>query len=207
MSVSAFPLQWPVNRPRRPNAQRKTATFGKKVDNGTRKRTDPLTIYDAVKRLQNELDMIGARYPTISTNVETRLDGLPRSDRAAPEDPGVALYFTLGDKPHCMPCDTYTRVADNMAAIAAHMAATRLIERHGVASVAEMFAGFQALPAPGKADSQQWFNVLGFDARAALTEIDIRERYRRLAKERADSEPALRELNVARDEALKAVRS
>jgi phenylpropionate dioxygenase-like ring-hydroxylating dioxygenase large terminal subunit len=37
-----------------------------------------------------------------------------------------------------MPCDRYTRVADNIAAIAAHIDATRAIERHGVDDCADL---------------------------------------------------------------------
>lgn len=205
-AAQRYPLQWPHGRKRR--TVRKDAQFNKKVDSGKGYLdTKSLSVADAMKRLMDELDRINARNTVLSTNLELRLDGTLRSDRSPPADPGVALYFSLGDKPHCMPCDTYNRVADNIAAIAAHVNATRLIERHGVATVAEMFTGFEALPAPGKADSQQWFHVLGFDTSEPLSEEIIRKRYRRLAMERAGSEHALRELNVARDEALKVWKS
>lgn len=206
MSVSAYPLQWPAGRPRK--SSRKRATFGKKVNNGRWTEPRDLTVADALGRLQDELDKVGARHPVVSTNLETRLDGLPRSGQAEPRDPGVALYFQLGGQPHCMPCDTYDRVADNIAAIAKHIEATRAIDRFGVASVREMFTGFQALPAPGA--KRPWREVLGFPPASNPDREGIEIAYRSKAKSAhpdlpGGSHDAMTELGLARDEALKAV--
>lgn len=209
-TVAPYPLQWPAGRPRKPADHRKRASFGKKAYNGSWMSKSDLSVADALRRLQNELDRLGARYPVVSTNIETRLDGMPRSDRREPDDPGVVLYFDLGGKPHCMPCDTYDRVADNIAAIAKHIEATRAIDRFGVATVHEMFAGFEALPAPGAAHSQQWWIVL--QVQQTATEAEIQSAYRRRAAEVHPDRPggsaaAMSELNVARDQALKARRA
>lgn len=209
MSVSAHPLQWPAGRPRKPAAQRKQGRFNKKQNNGRWNEAKALTVADAMDRLQDELDIVGARYPVVSTNLETRLDGRPRSGQREPDDPGVALYFDLGGEPHCLPCDTYTTVADNMAAIAAHIAATRAIERHGVASMKEMFAGFQALPPPGQAESAKWWRVLRVEPDA--TEAEIRSAWRKRAEEvhpdrAGGSSAAMAEVNAARDEALREIK-
>lgn len=209
MSVSAYPLQWPAGRPRKEH--RKRAAFGKRVNNGKWDETKDLTVADAISRLQQEIDRLGARLPVISSNLEPRLDGLPRSGQSEPRDPGVALYFDLNGKPHCMPCDTYDRVADNIAAIAKHIEATRAIDRFGVATVAEMFTGFAALPAPGA--KRGWREVMDFmpgDDPQITVEV-IESRYRRLASTRHPDRPGgshdkMAELNAARDEALKAVR-
>jgi len=208
MSVSAYPLQWPTGRPRK--TSRKRATFGKKAHNGRWQETKSLTVADALGRLQDELDRVGARQPIVSSNLETRLDGLPRSGQAEPCDPGVALYFQLGGQPHCMPCDTYDRVADNIAAIAKHIEATRAIDRFGVASVKEMFTGFQALPAPGA--RRPWREVLLFGPEMLRPNRDmVEKRFRELAKERhpdaGGSADAMSELNAAKAEALKEIDS
>lgn len=208
VSVSAFPLQWPAGRLRKAASQRKRATFGKKQHNGSWNQIRDLTVADALRRLQDELDRIGARLPVVSSNVEVRLDGLPRSGQPEPADPGVALYFQMSGKPHCMPCDTFDRVADNIAAIAKHIEATRAIDRFGVATVSEMFAGFQALPPPGQAESSLWWNVLGLARTATVTEIQ--SAYRKRAAEVHPDRPggssiAMAELNAARDAALKEV--
>lgn len=55
-----------------------------------------------------------------------------------------------------MAIDRYTKVADNLAAIAATLEAFRAIERHGGAEIIERaFLGFTALPAP-----KPWREVL-----------------------------------------------
>jgi hypothetical protein len=206
--TKAYPLAWPAGRPRTPSDKRKRARFARKEGvyrDGARvsERTRELTVAVALSRLQDEIDRIGARLPVISSNVETRLDGLPRSGRE-PEDPGVALYFQLAGKPHCMPCDTYDRVADNIAAIAAHIEATRAIERHGVASLSEMFAGFAALPPPGPVFPRSWRDVFGFGTGPASLS-DVEDRYRAMAQEahpdKGGSHQRMAELNAAREAA------
>lgn len=178
--TQAYPLQWPLGRPRKASGAHKPGRFSRKEtvyrDGNSWQATKEMTIYYAIKRLQAEIDRIGGRNAVISTNVETRLDGTPRSDRRAPDDPAAALYFQLAGKPHCMPCDTYDRVADNIAAIAAHIKATRAIERHGVASLAEMFTGFQALPPP------TWWTDLGLRSRPASLE-EAEAAWKRIVKE------------------------
>lgn len=205
MSVSAYPLQWPAGRPRK--TSRKRATFGKKVHNGRWTETKDLTVADSLGRLQDELDRIGARQPVVSTNLETRLDGLPRAGQAEPRDPGVALYFQLDGQPHCMPCDTYDRVADNIAAIAKHIEATRAIDRFGVASVREMFTGFQALPAPGA--KRPWREVFGFN-QGPVTRDQIDAAFRQASKSAHPDRPggshdAMAELNAAKADALREI--
>jgi len=120
--TEAYPLAWPAHVRRRTAAQRIRAAFGKTrmvkssfSDNHWRQK-EQLSVAEAIRRLFAEIDRMGARYTVISSNVEIRQDGLPRSDRREPVDPGVAVYFRLNDKPYCLPCDRYDRVADNIAA-------------------------------------------------------------------------------------------
>lgn len=198
--TDAFPLQWPVGRPRKAPTARKAASFGRQVRNSRQ----PLSIADALSRLQSELDTIGARTYVLSSNLELRLDGYPRSAQAEPKDPGVALYFQLRGKPHCMPCDTYYRAADNIAAIAKHIEATRAIERYGVATMSEMFAGFVALPGPGS--KRAWWEVLGVSQHATIDQINdaYRTKARAAHPDGGGSDKEMSEINVAKDEAIKA---
>ena len=75
----AYPLQWPASKPRRHPNDRKIGRFS------TKNRT--ITIAGAFSRLQAELDRIGANLPVISSNLELKADGLPRS---TPNGPGPA---------------------------------------------------------------------------------------------------------------------
>lgn len=208
-AVTPYPLQWPAQRPRTPAAKRKEARFTK----GERQysssgsgsswvRQRQITVADALHRLQSELDRIGARLPVVSSNLETRLDGLPRSGQRKPDDPSVAIYFQLKGDPVCLPCDTYTTVEGNIAAVAAHIEATRAIERYGVATVAEMFKGFAPLPPP-----KRWWDIL--QCREDADFATIQSQYRRLVKDRHPDRPggshdAMAELNNAFEEAKRA---
>jgi len=140
-------------------------------------------VADATARLMAELDRLGARHPVLSTNLALRNDGLPRSGQRMPDDPGVAVYFHLEGDPHCLPCDRWDRVADNIAAIAKHIEATRGQLRWGVGDVRTAFAGFRALPGRGETTvgtgAPPWWQVLKVPADATL---DVaRAAYRALA--------------------------
>lgn len=214
MSTPAFPLSWPTHRQR--TAQPKSSPFSKRVTQPGKSYTETksLSVADAIERLQKELNLLGATDYVLSSNLALRLDGLPRSGQGEPEDTGVALYFQLNSEPVCLPCDRYDRVADNIAAIAAHIGATRAIERWGVASVKEMFTGFMALPAPG--EKRHWHDVFGFGSHKGIRNPVNREMiesaFRRLSKIHHPDTPngsheAMSELTQARAEALREIAS
>lgn len=164
MTISAYPLAWPAGWKRTDPAHRADGRFGKRVREAGKSwaALKDLTVADAVSRVLEELQRMGITREdvVISTNLKTRLDGLPRSDQKRPEDPGVAVYWQeFSGARRCMAIDLYARVEDNLAAVAATLDAMRAIERHGGAAVLERaFTGFQALPAPGAGDS--WWQVL-----------------------------------------------
>ncbi len=197
MSVAAFPLQWPSGWPRARFRQR--APFGTtaRSRHGTK---DSLTVAEARERLSDQFEQLGARYVTLSTNLELRLDGLPRSGQPEPRDVGVAVYFRLGGKDTVLACDKWDRVADNIAAIAKHVEALRGIDRWGVGTAAQAFAGYQQLPSP-----EQWWQVLSVSERATADEINAA--YRRLARsahpDTGGSTAAMARLNAARDEGMR----
>ena len=190
--ITNYPLSWPTGWPRKTDAQRADARFGRKdrrtvnYTNGASSSwttTKALTVSDGVKRVLDELARLGARpgYTVISTNVVVRLDGLPRSGQREPTDPGAAVYWQdRSGAPRVMAIDQYRAVADNLAAIAATLEALRAIERHGGAQILDRaFTGFTALPAPGAA--RTWREVIGVPP----TERDInvvRAEYRRRAQ-------------------------
>lgn len=100
-------------------------------------------------------------------------------------------------------CDRYRTVAGNIAAIAAHIAATRAIERYGVATIEQMFTGFQAIRGPGP---KPWREVLGAKDGAAITREWILMRRRELAvrnhPDAGGSDERMAEINSAADAAL-----
>lgn len=183
MSIEAYPLHWPVGWQRTPAEQRERAKFGKSRavyrPDGTlsHHRKDDLTVADAIKRLRHELELLGAGSVVVSTNVMVRLDGMPYSSASGnPKDPGIAVYFRLNDTPYCLPCDKWDRVADNLAAVAAHVDAMRGMERWGVGSTAAHFAGFKALPPKGGTTVGEvgapWWQVFGLAESATIDEAE-----------------------------------
>lgn len=187
--MQRYPLSWPDGWKRTQNAHRVHAKFSgsERVNYAggggyTRKRD--LTIAESTARVMDELRKLGVLEgdSIISTNLQVRLDGLPRSGQAEPADPGVAVYWQVRGEPmRVMAIDQYYRTADNLAAVAATLNAMRAIERHGGAQILERaFTGFDALPDPNK---RNWRDVLGNDisTRAELDAI-----YKRL---RSDAHP------------------
>lgn len=193
----AYPLHWPGGWPR--TRYRQSAKFSKKVDNGRYQESKQLTIADALKRLQSELDLLGARDEILSSNLQRNLDGSPKSNQAEPADRGVAIYFKLRGEPMALACDKWDRCADNIAALAAHIGALRGMERWGVGTTKQVFAGYQALPAP-----EQWWNVLGVKSSATVPEINaaFREKAASAHPDKGGSDAAMARLIRARDDGL-----
>ena len=197
MTQSAYPLQWPIDWPRtprrRPN-ERYQVTFAQARDD-----------------LLHSLDVLGAKRSSIiiSSNIPIRRDGIPYANYLEPQDPGIAVYWTQRrgkrEIPRVLACDRWSRVRDNIRALGLSIDALRMLDRSGASQVLERaFQGFTALPG----SRRHWRQVLDltFDG---ITEVEIREAYRSLARERhpdvGGSHEAMAELNAARDEALKEI--
>lgn len=214
-----YPLQWPVGWKRTPSSSRERARFSKKGSRTTSygdgshhtySTTEDISISDATQRLLRELERMGVREydVVISTNLQLRLDGLPRSGQAQPADPGAAVYWRARGQDRCMAIDIYDRVEHNIAALAATIDAMRAIQRHGGAIIMDRaFTGFTALPAPIVAGMKRpWREVLEIDGITPTAEL-IERAYRVLAMRHhpdreGGSDAKMAELNAARDEAL-----
>ena len=201
MTVTAYPLQWPDKVPRTPDYERRNARFGKETRAGGLTGTRSLTVAEATARLTHQLGLMDANTVTVSTEMKLRQDGLPHSGIRPPDDPGVAVYFRLLARPYCLPCDRWDRVADNLAAVAAHIGAMRGMERWGVGSVEQAFAGYMALPEPEP--DPDWWDVLHVPRDAELTEITAayREKARTTHPDRGGGTDAMARLNHAMDQA------
>lgn len=198
-TAQRYPLTWPIGWRR--TAYRRRAQFGRVGEYGKQE----LSVADALGRLVRELGRLGATDHVLSTNIPVRLDGLPLSQRVSPpKDPGAALYFRLKGKPRCLACDKWDRVPDNITAIAFHIRALRAVDRYGVGTLDQAFAGYAALPS----GVPNWWDVLEVDPRATLE--DVEKAYRRLAQllhpDRGGSDDAMARLNGAREAAREALR-
>lgn len=167
--ITRSPLCWPNWFPRTEAGERKRAQFGTKNDRGWGKKE--LTLSQSTQRVLSELSSFTRNgrpwrcnpdNVIISSDLELRLDGFPRSGQKKPNDPGVAVYFTLDGVQRCIPCDVYLRIEDNLAAVAATIEALRTIERHGSQMFEAAFSGFDALPAPDHVVGRSWRDVLDY---------------------------------------------
>lgn len=195
-AAQAYPLSWPRGRPRTPAADRKRAPFQERGRNGMFVK---ITVSTAIERLEREVDALRGAYLLLSTNLSIG----PRGGvSGTATDPGAAAYFFIAKQPYVLACDKYPDTAQNIAALAAHIEATRAIERHGVATAVETLQAFQALPPPpGSRPVRPWPEVFGVMRDHANTEV-IEALYRVKAKAIGPGdEGALKELNMARDAA------
>jgi hypothetical protein len=115
-------------------------------------------------------------------------------------DPGVAVYFSRGDKALVLACDRFETAAANQCSIRLAIAAMRQLERHGGGAIADRaFAGFTALP-----PRRSCWEILGIPRGAKATEIEraFRRRALKVHPDQGGSNAAMAELNAARDEAL-----
>ena len=190
-TAQAYPLQWPVTTPRTKEQLRKRSSFGQRP-------------WDrVVNELRHELDLLGAKVITISTNQPIRKDGNPFAQVRRIDDPGVAVYFQLEGMPICLPCDRFLSLGENLRAITLHVAAMRGMERWGVGTSKQAFAGYKALAATVE---ENWWDVLECrpDASTEIIQAQYRSRVRTAHPDSGGSVEAMQRLNVARDRALEA---
>lgn len=202
-TIGPYPLAWPVGRPRA--RVREAATFktaaGSTAAYGAAYGYRRLTIAEGRDRVLDELDRFKALDVVISSNYTM--------DRREPTDPGAAVYFRLpngagaGAGLHCFACDKWHRLADNLAAIAAHIEALRGQLRWGVGDVAAAFAGYKALTAVGA--HRPWWELLGVSNGATVDQI--KARFRLLATQhhpdRGGNPHQMAEISAAYTEAMR----
>lgn len=164
-STRAYPLYWPESWPRTESNKIKRAQFKDR------------SVFTARRELESEVRKFGGQKLIISSNVELKLDGTPRSGRKQPADKGVAVFFERRNEPMALACDVYSSVEDNLWALVRTLEALRQIERDGSpALINRAFKGFAALPDP---DARQWWEVL--EVNAAASNDEIKKAYFRLA--------------------------
>lgn len=179
--ITASPLTWPTGWPRtkRPESSR----FGKW--------NKPVSIHKASTEVLDQLRIMGIpqRDVIISTNLKLRNDGLPYSNQRQPEDVGVSVWFMQEGQQKVIPLDKYTKIADNLWAVAKTIEAMRGIERWGGGQILErVFTGFNALPGPENTSPATWkdyfaahgYELVGLDDSEVLS--DLRVAYKQLSK-------------------------
>ena len=178
--ITKYPLCWPDNVARTAPHSRTNPGFAER------------SIAESCQELLAEINRLNQHRwdhadPTviISTNVEPRLDGLPRSSTQNPPDSGVAVYFKLRfhragkwhERPVVLTCDRWMKVTDNIRAIAKDIEAQRARQRWGCTNLEQAFRGYVAIPE--RCGGASWWDLLGVHSTASPDQI--KERYRTLA--------------------------
>lgn len=181
----AYPLAWPAGWPITPRERRQSAKFGtqtreysqtkdektgRPVSSWMRKKR--ITTAQARDRLLDELEMLRATDVVLSTNVRTTARGELHAGAREPDHPGAAVYFRLKGEPRVLACDRWDRLADNLAALAAHVDATRGIGRWGVGTLDQVYTGYRALSAVG--ERAKWWQVMGFKNPPTVGELETK---------------------------------
>ena len=102
--------------------------------------------------LRRELAMLGVAQGVLEVDVADPLRGIGKRDRVVLEDakvksPRVALRFAHPYQgPLVYHCDQYLDWKDNVRGIRLGLEALRAVDRYGITSSHEQFAGFKALP-------------------------------------------------------------
>ena len=129
--------------------------------------------------LADQVRLFGGKDLIISSNLELRLDGNPRSNQKQPIDLGVAIFFKRKKEDVALACDIYTTVEDNLWALCRTLDALRQIERDGSPSlINRAFKGFAALPDP---NAKKWWEALNLPETASNE--DIKRAYFNLARQ------------------------
>jgi hypothetical protein len=216
MALTNYPLTWPDGWQRTPPSKQKTAQFSKREtqyrDGHSWTNKKSLTVMDGIQRVLQELSRMGFTRDDvlISTNLVTRLDGLPRSDQRKPADPGVAVYWRKGtqgrDALHCDRHLQRRRRQPRRSRSHARGSPRDRAPRWRPGAGAQL-RGFAALP---QSTQRHWKDVLGLNNLGRqIHESDIQAAYRIGAlgahPDRGGSHEAMAELNLAREEALREI--
>lgn len=208
--TQAYPLRWPDGWPKTPADKRDR---GMQFRRGGYSGSLPTFAFGR-DGLVEELRKLGARNIVISTSVDVRTDGVPRSGiepNRSFKEPGAAVYFTLKGRPIVMAQDAYDSPGVNLRSLTLAVEAMRALERHGGGTMAgKAFDGFAALPPPaGSKPKRPWWQVLHYSDspydREYLSVPEVQARYRSLAKrlhpDAGGDAEEMAELNAAIEEA------
>jgi hypothetical protein len=212
--ISRNPLQWPIGWPRTPSHKVSRSPFSKPRREGDGAPSyvcrTRWTVYAALEEVKRQLKLLGVdqRQIVFSSNMPQRQDGLPISKAAEPRDSGVAVYFVLKNEPHALACDRWDRVGDNLRAIGLHIDAIRGMDRWGVGSIAQAFAGYGVKQLAEMGARKAWWEVLGMKEQPTSSTA-VQERFHQLAlkhhPDRGGHGNQMAEISAAYEEGLRAL--
>ena len=103
---------------------------------------------DTINLLERETRMLAARRVVVELAIresDLRIDGQPYAG-TRPEHPGVTVAFDSRHGPLKYTADKFATWQENLRAIALGLEALRKVDRYGMTSRGEQYAGWKALP-------------------------------------------------------------
>ncbi len=191
--VRAYPLMWPDERKRTLSYNRS----GEKRWSGS--------FRTAMDDLEDELRKAQIFTWILSSDVP------PHSRQTTPDDPGVAVWFNQRVRNQwvlsVLASDRFDQFWKNVKAVAMTLNRLRLIDDYGCYTVSQAIQGaaFLALPGPETPSARPWRAVLKVGEYEPSTMNDVEHAYKFLVRQVAQDQVKLTELNIARDEARKAL--
>lgn len=163
----AYPLRWPDALERTKEAI--SGKFKQTTEHGFKREITITGAYIRIAEVMRKLGIAEGLF-VVSTNIELRLDGKPRSNPGKITDHGATVWWMDDGELFFMANDQYDRVADNMSAIAATLEAFRTIARHGgYNTMKRAFQGFTPLPAPTES---KWWQILEVTENASFEAVE-----------------------------------
>lgn len=205
----SHPLQWPNGYPR-------TEMWAKSINSGFK---NGMTMQEALTFLYEELQQLGAGKSTLYTDYENIEK--PSSIRRIGSDNGATIQFELNGHQYRLACDRWAPIEQNIYALHLALRNLRMILEWGVGNAENIFGGYSSVvqntlhgsgtgggssngyAAGAGATMEEWRLTLGLGPTATLD--DAQAVYRRRAKTLADKPDELMKLNLAMDEANKAL--
>lgn len=180
-SKTVYPLQWPNGWPKVEPQKRESSRF-------------QTSLAAALANLKKQVNLLGGSKLVLSSNYTLGAEN--------PKDCGVVAYFTMEESDIAVPWDRWTRIQDNVHAIALTIEAMRGMERWGAKHMIKaMFSGFKQLPS----SERPWHEVLVCQPLASTERI--KEQYRKLSlvhhPDRGGNQTAMARINVAYEQAMK----
>lgn len=112
--------------------------------------------------LERECRQLGARRVVVElaiTEADLRLDGQPYAG-TKPRHPGVTIAFESTHGPLKYTADKFATWTENVRAIALGLEALRKVDRYGMTSRGEQYAGWKALPAGAGGDAENGRRII-----------------------------------------------
>jgi hypothetical protein len=112
-------------------------------------RSFEVSLHDAIQDLAAEMDRLDADNWRLSTALDhqSQNPNHPYANQPRPDDPGVALRWTMDGGQYAVACDSYTRVRDNLRTIGLYIREKRKMETRPVETGQSEFANARLPPA------------------------------------------------------------